>query len=611
MKYFNPYSEGMEQMASVDEDKVETLGDVIQWINSAECPHSRTTRDAYVRAIRKAAKLRKREVEDLPACSEDFLSHFQNKDYQKAWGKSFCAAKRWKRNVAAAINGATGVIAARKERRARADDWKTLLQLIEQMLRDKASMPSDFHEKKLISVNSTADIARRLEIEPRDIDTELALILFKSVTRKGEKDAVAYTMGLLDQLRNPFDKKLSALLPEVPLHFVRPARATAIKIPIAVSDELDVWVNIASRGEWSITDSKYTGGSDPNSYLYAVKKVLSTAVIAGALELENLNTIASAFNKKTMVVVVQTLKTWHEQKANGLITPRTAKGYLEALIPFLERNGESSETIKSILRTDEWINSAVRGGEKMNSKTKEFCRNVVTDKNVQINFLSLHIKLRAKAIQCLKAAMNVVGAEKNGLLVKARQFGSCAAFAALETEAVPARVSNVLNAKFRGDDVWLNLGHGKSDDGFFTVPAGAVKNRKSIYAPILAKSPLRGMETLRWFEQAIRPLYPNGSTNDHFFPAIIKNEEPLSYGTFKSWWSFCAADCGFPGLNPHMFRHGQASILVAKNPGNWSLVSARLGDTEAVCRSTYVWVDHENLVLKGQQLLVEGLPIAA
>ncbi len=46
MKYFNPYSEGMEQMASVDEDKVETLGDVIQWINSAECPHSRTTRDA-------------------------------------------------------------------------------------------------------------------------------------------------------------------------------------------------------------------------------------------------------------------------------------------------------------------------------------------------------------------------------------------------------------------------------------------------------------------------------------------------------------------------------------------------------------------------------------
>jgi len=99
MKYFNPYSEGMEQMASVDEDKVETLGDVIQWINSAECPHSRTTRDAYVRAIRKAAKLRKREVEDLPACSEDFLSHFQNKDYQKAWGKSFCAAKRWKRKI--------------------------------------------------------------------------------------------------------------------------------------------------------------------------------------------------------------------------------------------------------------------------------------------------------------------------------------------------------------------------------------------------------------------------------------------------------------------------------------------------------------------------------
>ena len=144
---------------------------------------------------------------DIPACSETLLSHFQNKDYQKAWGKTFCAAKRCKRNVSAAINGATGIIAARNERRARIDGWKTLIEILNQMLSCKTSLPSDFNEKKLISVSSTADIARRLDIQPRDIDTDIAIILFRSASRRGEKDSVAYTMGFLDRLRNPFDDK--------------------------------------------------------------------------------------------------------------------------------------------------------------------------------------------------------------------------------------------------------------------------------------------------------------------------------------------------------------------------------------------------------------------
>ena len=116
---------------------------------------------------------------------------------------------------------------------------------------------------------------------------------------------------------------------------------------------------------------------------------------------------------------------------------------------------------------------------------------------------------------------------------------------------------------------------------------------------------------MRWFETKIRPLFCNHKDNDHFFPAVIDPTKPLPYGTFKSWWSDCAANSGFPGMNPHMFRHGQASILVAQNPGNWSLVSARLGDTEAVCRTTYAWIDHDKLVLAGQQELSKELPRAA
>jgi hypothetical protein len=399
MNCFNPYSEAMKSEISTGANVVESLEDVIQWIDSAECPHETSTRETYKRAIRKAAKLRKKRIEDVPASSEAFLSHFQNKDYQKAWGKTFCAAKRWKRNVTAAINGANGTIAARKERRARKDGWKTLLDLLKQMLRRKVALPCNLHEKELISVSSTADIARHLDINPSELDADLALLLYRSVNRKGAKDAIVFTMELLDGLRELFDEKLNAVLPEKALHFTRPVRATVIKLPVAITNELDVWVEVASRGEWSITDCKYTGGTDPKPYFHAVKKVIATAVHAGAIELENLSTIASVFNKKAMVIVVQTLKKWRDEDTCGSITPRTATGYLERLIPFLERNGEDADTIRSILKTDEWINTSAHGKEEMNPKTKDFCRNVVTDKNYQISFLALHIRLRAPLCQ--------------------------------------------------------------------------------------------------------------------------------------------------------------------------------------------------------------------
>jgi hypothetical protein len=249
MNCFNPYSEAMKSEISTGANVVESLEDVIQWIDSAECPHETSTRETYKRAIRKAAKLRKKRIEAVPASSEAFLSHFQNKDYQKAWGKTFCAAKRWKRNVTAAINGANGTIAARKERRARKDGWKTLLDLLKQMLRRKVALPCNLHEKELISVSSTADIARHLDINPSELDADLALLLYRSVNRKGAKDAIVFTMELLDGLRELFDEKLNAVLPEKALHFTRPVRATVIKLPVAFTNELDVWVEVASRGE--------------------------------------------------------------------------------------------------------------------------------------------------------------------------------------------------------------------------------------------------------------------------------------------------------------------------------------------------------------------------
>lgn len=608
---FNPFEDSFQGLGDKAISGAKNLQDVLEWLERDECPLGVAARRTYAQAVRKAARLIGRAPDRIPACTKQFQSMFPNRDYARSWGKTFCAAKRWKRNVSAAINGATGTIAAQKERRSRRDEWASLLAVLGEIAEKGSPSPFELHPKQLICIQSCADTARKLEIRVSDIDPDVAFCLYRAAPTKAAKDAVVEALDLVDQSRVITDRRIQRVLPAQPIGFVRPERAEKVAIPGSLVQELETWVHLATRGRWSITDNAFVGGVSPTTYLNAAKKILTTAERVGALKLAELSTIASAFDERVLVTVVQMLRDLHKNDGVGAITPRTARGYFDCLVPLLERNGEDTSSVRMILDTDRWLKTGRRSRTEMAPHVRSFCRSVVTDMNARIRFLSLHIRLRKKAIFHLKAAQMTTGREAERHLEKARRFGTCAAFAALETDAIPARVSSVLKTTFRGSGAWLCLGHRKTDDGRLMIPAAYVKNGKPLFASISATSRLRGLEALRWYEEFIRPLFSDHQDNDHFFPAVQKPGQPLPYATFKSWWSDCAAECGFPGLNPHMFRHGQASILVAENPGNWSLVAARLGDTEAVCRDNYAWIDHEKLVLAGQQELTKEFPSAA
>lgn len=604
---FNPSADFVHDHVEKTNNETQSLHDVLVWLDGETCQLTGVVRRTYSQAIRKVARLAGRKPKDIPATLEFLDTEFPQKGYQPSWGKTVSAACRWRRCVKAAINGATGVIEARKERRSQSDDWALFLKFFESLPQDASSIAPAFHPKKLISLKSCADTARRLNLRLDELNSDLAALLYRSAKGDGAKNSVVESLAIIDAVRDLNDPYVATFLPAVPLSFARPQRSHSITIPESLKQELQAWVELASRGQWSITDGKYTRGVSPLPYVNAAKKILTTAERAGALKLADLETIASAFDTTILVAVVRKLREMDTHGAEGAITSRTARGYLESMIPLLERNGEDSSSIKKILETDSWLREACRNRIEMTPQTMSFCRAVVTDMSTRIKFLSLHIQLRKKSNVCLKAAKSATGREAEMLIIKARQFGVCAAFAALETDAVPVRVSNALAITFRGRDPWLRLGSHKSDNGVLFIPSGFVKNRKSIRATMLCNSPLRGLETLRWYEQWIRPLFADHENNDHLFPAVEKAEQPLAYGTFKSWWSICAAACGFPGMNPHMFRHGQASILVAENPDNWAVVAARLGDTEGVCRKNYVWLNHEKLILEGQRWLTNEI----
>lgn len=607
---FDPFAEGFDQGGRTETAAVRTLQDVLAWLDSNSCHLEEETRPSYRQAVRKAARLMKQPLDRVPACRKTFLDRFPLERYDPSWGVSIDAVIRWRRYVSAAIHGATGVLAAQRERRARLDGWAALLGALKKML-EQGTLPFPLHENELIAIGSAAETARGLDLQPGDLDPELSLRLYRAADSKGKRDVVLQTYEIMDRLWECKVSRLHNALPRHPLAFVKPERTSTVHIPEHLEQELASWVHIAARGAWSITDRAYTDGVSPRSYFTAVRKILTTAESSDTVRLADLDTIAAAFDGHVLVAVVQQLRDWNMRGCWQAITPRTARSYLESLVPFLERNGEDASTLRDILKSDRWLASGRATHIGMAPHVKAFCRRVVTNPNARLEFLSLSIKMRGKAISLLRTAKKAEGAEAERLFRLARRYGTCAAFAALETSAVPARVSNVLAIKSQGESAWLELGHRKCEDGYLVIPADFVKNRKEIAAPILAADKLRGLETLRWYEKEIRPLFASHRKNDYFFPAIMKNGEPLPYATFLTWWAQAAAEFGFPSLNPHMFRHGQASIIVASNPGNWALVAARLGDTEAMCRKHYAWIDEEKLILEGQRILTEGLPHAA
>ena len=601
---FDPFTQTASITVNSNAAQMENLADVLSWIENGKSDLETDTRLDYSRAVKLVGKRLRKPLSSIPASTDAFRAAFPDAEYSVLWGKSFNAFKRWKGKVCAAINGATGAIAAKAERRARDDDWRTLIDVLSDIAARTPPEDALFHEKEIIGVTALADAARRADVPgPRNIHGCIHDILAEAAD-SGQRKAIIDALHLCDRIGSLRDNRLGQLLPDEPIAF-SPIDTAQIEIPYRLLAELDVWLDVATRGEWSLTKQAYGKGIARKPYQDATRKVIRTAHQCDAIDLAETNSIAWAFSDSVLTEVVRIWCKDHEANERGAIAPHTAKNYLETVACFLKRNGECAHLVKNILATDEWIRSGADSRE-MPARAKRLCRSVVTDKAIRLAFLSLHIRYRDAAEDYLKMAAEKPQARRHALMM-ARQLGTCAAFAALETDVVPVRVSNALACTYRGRGAWLELGHGSKQDGHLFVPASATKNDKEINAPIKANSRLRGLETLRWYEKKIRPLFPYHTESDYFFPAVKTAGEPLSYATLLKWWKKTINDFGFPGMNPHMFRHGQASILVANNPGDWQTVSARLGDTEYTCRKHYAWIHEEAVILEGQRRLTEGL----
>ena len=55
----------------------------------------------------------------------------------------------------------------------------------------------------------------------------------------------------------------------------------------------------------------------------------------------------------------------------------------------------------------------------------------------------------------------------------------------------------------------------------------------------------------------------------------------------------------------HRFRHGYATLLLARGWDNLVFAAKMLGNTPEVCRRNYAWLDDEDIIERGQDILIE------
>jgi hypothetical protein len=586
-----------------------TLQGVVEWLESGNNPLSRRTRRIYRAVVRRAAKLLRRKTTEVLADRETLLAQFSLQNHCNGRWKSVKAQSAFRRNLSAAINGAAGVISSRTSRSVRDDSWKQLLQGLDDAVDDPCqSLP--FHEKKRVALSVLADFARQIDLEVNQIDKAGRDALLGLPMTKGQKAALRDGLKALRDLQNEPLDKITWLLPQAHVPSI-PSHEVSFDLPVELREELKCWIHIATRGAWSETDEDYVGGQEVKPILIAARKVLKTQVLCGHIDIKDLRSIAFAFDKAGLVACVKMWRRWSETGHHNAISAKTANDYLHSIVALMERNGESVDFLREIIKNDSWLSAYKTTRSRMTRKNRDFCRRVVTEREQRLKFQSHHIRLRLLAQWHLDMSKKSSGKETEHHEMKARQFGACAAFAAIESDISPIRANVALRTTHRGANPWLELGHGQNGNGHLTVPAADNKNGQEISVPIAAESKLRGLSTLRWYEAQIRPLFEASPENDFFFPAVKDGKSRLPYATLKKWWDAAMMTTGFGGMTPHMFRHGQASILAAKNPGNWTLISVRLGDAESTCRNFYAWINDEQLVLRGQELLTEEFPHAS
>lgn len=562
------------------------------------------TRASYGRAINKLAEILNEGLGRLPADLDWFDERFPLKGFDTRWWKTNKAYGLWRRRVQAALRAFLGIHAEQAKLRAQQDQWSELFAAIQPLTAGRVGVSARWHPMKLEALKTFALVARKFGWQPRDLNVERAAQIDEAF--KGNKcDANRRCLARLDDLR-AFPEVLPHL-PVQPIGYSPEYRRQVRKgLPSPWEDQLQGWVSAITTAGWDpVTE---THSDEHKKHAHVMKSALRMFLgIATDLDLvsptqTDLAPLMSNASAVTRIAGAMLARKDLPRK-DGHLEPRTSRKYLKLLRQVREHLGHDNSELELILANNKIAREGKKAEDEMTPKNRRFCESVVEQMHLRRRFLGSFRTLRDAAQDILNGAVAEDRKLTKSEIIEARTLGACAAFCALEIGGAPVRIENAMLLTCVGTDAQIRIPKKGKKPIQVVIPKELTKNKVQIEFSIRSNK-FGYFDTIRWYLEEIRPLFPHADSSRYLFPAVTTPGAPMSPSWFGAQFSTLMRTIVELPMTPHQFRHGQVSILLDKYPNEIAVIAKRIGDTLETVRKNYSWLNALKLVERGQDLLV-------
>ena len=535
---------------------------------------------------------------------------------------AWCALSPW-RAARRLITEFTGAAAEKKERKGRDDAWTELQKRVGVLV--SIGLLRSF---SLRGLSSLTDACRMLHLAPTDLTNDTVVTLLKM---DGSHHRTTLRKGLkaLDQLRDI--PRLTDLLPAAPVMPAPKPAGRLVTLPQHLQASINTWVTHAAREK--VEEARYEHLAGPLSkstrdrYSAALSLWVETLLKTGA-DLPHGTGLTDLFSSDQANLV---LGRWSSAEAQAA---STHYHYVTDLAALLARHGHAEEAsyvagLKNVLSR---LKKGRAAGKAMRPKVRRWCEVLLRDPQKIALFDRQHLEYFRLAQEALTTAKveeidlrklsdpgqmaalpDAKRSRAKHLLRRVRMFGVLAAYAAIALEGAPYRRQNILGVRHTGPKktIFLHLS-GPTPHAIVKFPNEEVKNGKSLtergeeLEPVTIQKRFEedyGPEILKWYLREIRPLFPEADKTHCLFPPIEQahaTETGFLKATFDIWLAEGSAEIGLP-LSSHNFRHGYCSIAINEGRVSMEDLAKIMGDTVAVVRKNYAWIDGKASVLAVQK----------
>lgn len=528
--------------------------------------------------------------------------------HERDFWETAASYRKWREITRRRIRKTTGEFDRVKDLAARNDGWKSLLADLGKLSEDDGPV----HPATVGAIGALANRARASDIEPGDLGPA-RVTTFLAALAPYERTNSETALKALARL-----KSFRAIAAHLPADFaperMLPAHRAPLPEPVMAMINSAITTarfNESTHDDISDTSKAAFNENTVQNYTAALIKLARSAATAGGVDLDKLEGLEELYRCDVRIAVI---KDWIEQsKAKKGFSSRSAASYVRTIIQIGNANGIDTTHWCTNLSNNDFLTDGVDRGEKMAPKNQKFCELLIDDPKNTRMFLTQHVGYQDIACDILATDKTLSDIQ----LQRACRFGTCAAFAAIELRGAGLRKASALSIHSTGPD--QNLFYRRAGSTKWFEIRVAQKDMKGEYVE-LPPIPIRdnrwqGYQVMHWYLESIRPLFDfanpdwceaNGcAAAPWLFPAH-NSCGPLDGKLLYRWLTQCSAEIGLR-MTPHNFRHGIATLLLAKSWSNKGRAAHYLGVTERVLEAFYAWIDKRRSLEETQDLLAEAL----